>query len=259
MAGRVRLTAKFEPDQQIILQHSEVLDKNGNFFKNIIGRNKDQTDVFIGNGQVMTVEPDFTFHGFRYVKITGLALKSIIEIEAVPIYSNMSNTGWITTDDATINQLLSNINWSQRGNMLSIPTDCPQRECVGWTGDMQVFVSASTFFMNTEDFIRRWLKNVRIDQRANGEILDVSPSTKDSTKSVDFTGPYSSAGWGDAIVMVPWSLYQHYGHVQVLQENYAAMKKRLSFAKKVLLVTNQVIENIYGILNFTMVIGCSLL
>ena len=232
LAGRVRLTAKFEPDQQIILQHSEVLDKNGHFFKNIIGRNKDQTDVFIGNGQVMTVEPDFTFHGFRYVKIIGLALKSIIEIEAVPIYSNMSNTGWITTDDATINQLLSNINWSQRGNMLSIPTDCPQRERVGWTGDMQVFVSASTFFMNTEDFIRRWLKNVRIDQRANGEILDVSPSTKDSTKSVDFTGSYSSAGWGDAIVMVPWSLYQHYGHVQVLQENYAAMKKWLSFAKK---------------------------
>lgn len=143
----------------------------------------------------------------------------------------MSNTGWITTNDVTINQLLSNINWSQRENMLSIPTDCPQRERVGWTSDIQVFVSASTFFMNTEDFIRRWLKNVRIYQRDKGEILDVSPSTKDSTKSVNFTGSYSSAGWGDSIVTVPWSLYQNYGHLQVLQENYAAMKEWLSFAK----------------------------
>ncbi|MFC0291406.1 alpha-L-rhamnosidase [Bombilactobacillus bombi] len=232
IAGRVRLTANFAYNQKIVLKHSEVLDENGKFYQNIVGRNKDQTDIFIGNGQQMTVEPDFTFHGFRYVKISGLTEQDFIDAQAIPIYSNMPETGWIKTDNGKINQLLSNIKWSQRGNMLSIPTDCPQRERVGWTGDMQVFAPASTFFMNTEAFIRRWLKNVRLDQRANGEIIDYSPAPKDAAKSVQFTGSYSSAGWGDAIIMVPWTLYQRYGHIDVLQENYQAMTKWIEFAQQ---------------------------
>ncbi|BDR56954.1 alpha-L-rhamnosidase [Xylocopilactobacillus apis] len=232
IAGRVRLTAVFPQNKEVVIKHSEVLDENGKFFQNIIGRNKDQTDIFIGNGKEETVEPDFTFHGFRYVKISGLKRSNLTKIEAIPIYSNMSETGWIETSNSKINQLLSNIKWSQRGNMLSIPTDCPQRERVGWTGDMQVFAPASTFYLNTNQFIKRWLKNVRIDQRSNGEIIDYSPAPKDAAKSVEFTGSYSSAGWGDAIIMVPWTLYQRFDDKEALAENYDSMVKWFNFSKE---------------------------
>lgn len=232
IAGRVRMTAELSSGQKVVLEHAEALDKNGLFFKNIIGRNKDATDVFIGRGQKETIEPDFTFHGFRYVKITGLTQVELSDIEAIAIYSDMEKTGSLTTSHAKVNQLLSNILWSQKGNMLSIPTDCPQRERVGWTGDMQVFAPASTFYMNTEAFIKRWLKSVRINQKENGEIMDYSPAPADAAKSVEFTGSYSSAGWGDAIVMVPWTLYERYGHVSTLEENYDALLRWFEFSKQ---------------------------
>lgn len=230
-AGRVRLTTHLNLGQEIIIEHSEVLNEQGKFFNNIVGRNKDARDIFIGRGKKEELEPNFTFHGFRYVKISGLEQLSVKDIVAIAIYSRMENTGKFITNDGKINQLLSNILWSQKGNMLSIPTDCPQRERVGWTGDMQVFAPSSTYFLNTNDFIERWLKTVRIDQHDNGEIVDFSPEPKDA-KSISFTGSNSSAGWGDAIIMVPWVLYQRYGNKKVLVDNYQAMKKWFFFEQK---------------------------
>lgn len=231
IAGRVRLTADLAFGQEIILEHAEALNEAGLFFKNIVGRNKDATDIFVGRGQREILEPDFTFHGFRYVKITGLKELDLADIEAVAIYSDMKVTGHFTTSDNKVNRLLSNILWSQKSNMLSIPTDCPQRERVGWTGDMQVFAPASTFYLDTNAFIQRWLKSVRIGQRENGEIVDYSPTPFDAKNSA-FTGSYSSAGWGDAIIMVPWTLYERYGDKTVLEENYEAMLKWFAFAKE---------------------------
>ncbi|MBP2057147.1 alpha-L-rhamnosidase [Lactobacillus colini] len=232
IAGRIRLKASFPKNKLIKIEHAEVLDENGKFFKNIVGRNKNQEDYVIGNGEVATFEPDFTFHGFRYAKITGLKEDNIKSIIAFAIYSDFKRTGWISTSNPKVNSLLQNILWSQRGNMLSIPTDCPQRERVGWTGDMQVFAGASTFYYDTYEFIRRWLKNVRADQRENGEILDYSPAPKDFFKSVEFTGSLSSAGWGDAIILIPYILYQKYGKKEILQENFTAMERWHNFAVK---------------------------
>ncbi|KRN27585.1 alpha-l-rhamnosidase [Lactobacillus selangorensis] len=232
VAGRVRLTAMFDDGQPVVLDHSEVLDEAGHFFQNIVGRNKDQQDVIIGRGQVDTIEPDFTFHGFRYVKITGLKQSNLKTIQAIVIFSDMKATGHVTTSNPKINRLLENVAWSQRGNMISIPTDCPQRERAGWTGDMQVFAPASTFYYNTDSFINRWLKNVRLEQQDSGEVIDYTPAPKDYYADLDFTGSMSSAGWGDAIVMVPWTLYQRFDDRQTLQDNYAAMVKWHHFAKQ---------------------------
>ncbi|HFU4001739.1 TPA: family 78 glycoside hydrolase catalytic domain [Streptococcus suis] len=231
IAGRTQLKTYLADGQKIELIHAETLNEDGLFFKNIVGRNKDATDVFVGRGQVELLEPDFTFHGFRYVKIIGLEAIDLNNIQAVAIYSSMKETGSFTTSNEKVNQLLSNILWSQKGNMLSIPTDCPQRERVGWTGDMQVFAPASTFYLDTNQFIERWLKNVRISQRENGEIVDYSPTPKDA-KNNAFTGSYSSAGWGDAIIMVPWTLYQRYGNKTVLEENYDAMLKWFNYERR---------------------------
>ena len=206
ITGRIRLTATFKKDVDIKIEHTEALDQDGHFFKNIIGRNKDQEDHVIGNGKLATFEPDFTYHGFRYIRITNLEQADIQDLTAIVIFSDMKRTGEISTSNQQINRLLQNIKWSQQGNMLSIPTDCPQRERAGWTGDMQVFAPASTFYYNTENLIRRWLKNVRIDQQKDGEIIDYSPAPASFYQStLDFKGSLSSAGWGDAIIMVPWT------------------------------------------------------
>lgn len=133
--------------------------------------------MFIGNGREAWLEPDFTFHGFRYIKIDGLdVLPDKQSVWAYAIYSDMKTTGSFTTSNPKVNQLIENIQWSQKGNMLSIPTDCPQRERVGWTGDIQVFGPTATFFMDVYDFLGRWLDNVRLEQQADGQIVDYTPA-----------------------------------------------------------------------------------
>ncbi|MGT2756169.1 alpha-L-rhamnosidase [Streptococcus ovuberis] len=232
IAGRVRSEAFLADGQEIRIEHAETLDEHGKFFQNIVGRNKDATDSFIGRGRKEVLEPDFTFHGFRYVKITGLLKEHLSTIHAIAIYSDMERTGYLKTSNDKVNQLLSNILWSQKGNMLSVPTDCPQRERVGWTGDMQVFAPSSTFFLKSDALISRWLKSVRLNQKSNGEVIDYSPAPRDAAKSVAFTGSYSSAGWGDAIIMVPWTLYERYGDPGILEENYEAMVRWFEFSKQ---------------------------
>ncbi|HIY92328.1 alpha-L-rhamnosidase [Companilactobacillus sp. HBUAS56275] len=232
IAGKIKLSTYLSTGTSIKIEHSEVLNKEGHFFNNITGRNKDQTDYFIGRGNFETLTPDFTFHGFRYVKITGLMqTPSLNEIVAVPLMTEMKELGSLETSNKEINQLIKNIQWSQRGNMLSIPTDCPQRERAGWTGDAQVFAPTALFNMDVTAMLKRWLESVRAEQRVDGQIQDYAPAPKEFyTSSPQFTGTYSSAGWGDAIIMLPWTIYKNDGDKSVLKENYLAMQKWHEFA-----------------------------
>lgn len=224
IAGRVQLTCALAEGQVLTLEHAEALDAAGHFFKNIVGRNKDAVDVFVGRGSTETLEPDFTFHGFRYVRITGWHGDFDPScIRAVALRSDLTEVGSLETSDERVNQLISNVLWSQRGNMLSIPTDCPQRERMGWTGDIQVFAPTGCFFMDLDVFLTRWLDQVMADQLENGEIVDYSPMPASAREQVGFIGSRSSAGWGDAIVLVPWELYRQYGDVSVLARCYDAM------------------------------------
>jgi alpha-L-rhamnosidase len=118
----------------------------------IFGRNKEQTDYFVTSGENGEVfEPSFTYHGFRYVSLSVYQSDLLPEdIAAIVLYSDMKVTGDFTTSDSQINQLWKNIQWSQKGNMLSIPTDCPQREKAGWTGDLQVFAPTAAFNMDVQ-------------------------------------------------------------------------------------------------------------
>lgn len=226
ITGRVRLACTLGDGQEIRIEHAETLDEHGRFLMNITGRNKDAVDVFVGRGTDEVLEPDFTFHGFRYVRISGWQ-RSFDNacIEAVALRTDLATTGHIVTSDARVNRLLSNIEWSQKGNTLSIPTDCPQRERMGWTGDIQVYAPTGCFFMNLDAFLRHWLDQVMADQLDNGEIVDYSPMPSSERDAVGFTGSQSSAGWGDAIVLVPWELYRQYGDVEVLERCYDAMLK----------------------------------
>jgi len=234
IAGRVRMFVEGERGMEIVLQHSEVLDEQGDFLHNIKGKNKDQTDVYVlrGGGREM-FEPLFTFHGFRYVKVSGYpGTPELTDFTSVVLFSDLPETGAFETSDARINRLQQNIKWSQRGNMLSIPTDCPQRERAGWAGDIQIYAPTACFNMDTSAFLTRWLRNLRAEQLADGQVPNIIPYNRGFAEmSADAIG-VSSAGWGDAVVIVPWVLYQSYGDVRVLEENYEAMEKWVRYIQK---------------------------
>ena len=222
IAGRVRIDFDVPAGSEVTLEHSEVLDNEGNFFTNIMGPNKQQTDRVIAAGGPQSWEPTFTFHGFRYVRVTGVPDLRGDDVTGVVISSDLRTAGSFTTSDARINRLHENVVWSQRGNFLSIPTDCPQRERAGWTGDLQVFAPTATTNQHVLGFVERWLANARADQHDDGQIPMVVPDIPSLADGGMGIGA-SSAAWGDAIVIVPHVLYRRYGDDTVLRDNYDAM------------------------------------
>ena len=136
--------ATSDPGQKVVIEHTETLAADGSWFANIVGINKEQTDVFVSAGGDDEWEPEFTFHGFRYARISGLSVAlEPDDIVAVVLASDLEQTGSFAASDHRLNRLHQNVVWSQRGNFLSVPTDCPQRERAGWTGDIQAFVGAA--------------------------------------------------------------------------------------------------------------------
>ncbi|WP_405475900.1 family 78 glycoside hydrolase catalytic domain [Paenarthrobacter ilicis] len=231
ITGRVRLVMPQLPAGTMVsLEHTEVLDPQGAWFVNIEGINKEQTDVYIAAGLPggEVYEPSFTFHGFRYVRITGLTAAPTNEnVRGIVLGSDLETAGSIHTSDARLNKLHQNAVWSQRGNFLSIPTDCPQRERAGWSGDIQVFAPSATNNAHVAGFLTRWLHNLRADQLPDGRVPIYSPrSPFDRTQAQTGEGLgaiVAAAGWSDAIVIVPWVLYERYADQRVLEENYEAM------------------------------------
>jgi len=234
IAGKVRMRVRGAAGTHIVLEHSEVLDEQGNFLHNIIGRFKDQKDVYVLKGaEDEEYEPRFTFHGFRYVKVTGYpGPASEDDFTGIVLSSDLRATGQFNCSDDRINQLQSNIRWSQIGNMLSIPTDCPQRERAGWTGDIQVFAPTACFNMDAGAFLTRWLRNVSAEQREDGQVPIVVPYLKGYAEIAALMSTDSSAGWGDACIIVPWVLYNSYGDERVLKENYGMMVAWVEYIEK---------------------------
>ncbi|MCI8497711.1 MAG: family 78 glycoside hydrolase catalytic domain, partial [Clostridiales bacterium] len=177
------------------------------------------------NGESYT--PRFTFHGFRYLEISGIT--EPIPLEDVTGIVLSSDAEWASsyeTSNELVNRLYLNVIWGQRSNFLSIPTDCPQRnERMGWTGDAQIFTRTGTYNMNANQFYAKYLNDVRTSQRSDGQISHVAPA-------LNVYESYSDNGWGDAITIMPWQIYQQYGDTSIIRENYAAAKKWVSFMEK---------------------------
>jgi alpha-L-rhamnosidase len=157
----------------------------------------------------------------------------------------MPETGTFECSDPLINRLQQNILWSQRSNMLEIPTDCPTRERLGYTGDVQVFARTGSFLMQTAGFLSKWLKDLAAEQLADGQVANIVPSPDRArpgkavrvpwiTRTLPYPGKSfpGSAGWGDAAVIVPWTLYECYGDQRVLEQQYASMKAWVEYMRK---------------------------
>ncbi|WP_311765830.1 family 78 glycoside hydrolase catalytic domain [Actinomyces sp. 187325] len=228
-----QLSLTYSDGTEIVLEHSEHLAKDGTFFSNVVGPNKDQRDVWVlaGTGtpeHPEVFEPAFTFHGFRYVRVTGYpGALDAGAATGVVIASDLEAAGSFACSDARLTRLHENVVWSQRANFLWIPTDCPQRERTGWTGDAQVFAPAATNNADVLTFLARWLRNVRADQRPDGSVMNMSPWPPLTDLMEGIPGPGGitvSAGWGDAVIRVPLALYERYGDTTVLAENLGAMR-----------------------------------
>ncbi|WEK20412.1 MAG: family 78 glycoside hydrolase catalytic domain [Candidatus Pedobacter colombiensis] len=226
LVGWVRIKARGTAGLVISLEHAEVLDKAGNFYTdNLRSAKASATYVLSGKGEE-SFEPHFTFFGFRYVKVTGYPGPLRPEdFTAVALYSDMKPTGTFECSNPLLNQLQHNISWSQRGNFVDVPTDCPQRdERLGWTGDAQVFSATAAFNFDVSRFFSKWLKDVAVDQRADGAVTAVVP---------DILGGFGGAtGWGDVATVVPWNMYMAYGDRKVLEEQYGSMKAWVGFMEK---------------------------
>lgn len=166
--------------------------------------------------------PSTTFYGFRYCTVTATEDVEISKLEACPISSSHEDTGDITTSSNILNQLISNVRWGQRGNLLSIPTDCPQRdERQGWTADTHVFAQTGMYNANMESFYNKWLMDMEDGQLADGVYPDIAPQTG--------YAPYGGAAWADAGIIVPWQTYLMYGHKSVIKAHYASMEKYMDW------------------------------
>lgn len=237
MAGRIGVWCQGPAGTEIVIEHSEVLDEQQHFLNNILGKHKDQRDVFVLSGTGREYyEPLFTFHGFRYARISGYpGILDETVIQAKVIASDLSETGHFECGYPALNRLHDNIRWSQRSNMISIPMDCPQRERAGWTGDLQVYADTATLFMHVQPFLNRWLRNMRVEQTPDGQIPVIIPFWKSYrviTDAIFGPGKHASAGWSDACVIVPWTLYQNYGDPQILSDNYAMMQGWLRYVEQ---------------------------
>ena len=219
LVGFVQLKVSGNAGDSIKIYHAEVLDKAGNFYTENL-RLARQENIYILKGEgIESFEPRFTFQGFRYAKLVGFPGELKPEnISAVALYSDMEPTGNFTSSNPLINQLQHNIQWGQKGNFLDVPTDCPQRdERLGWTGDAQVFARTSAFNMDVHNFFAKWLKDLEADQAPNGSIPYVVPNVLGANAG-------GSAGWADAGVIIPWTMYIHYGDTNILAQQYNSMK-----------------------------------
>ncbi|ANY69465.1 alpha-L-rhamnosidase [Paenibacillus sp. BIHB 4019] len=231
MVGWVKFEVEGAAGHRVELQHAEVLDHAGNFYMGNIRRAEQRIQYTLKGSGKETFEPHFTFQGFRYVKLTGF--KAPINLEAfrgIVLHSDMERTGFFECSDAKVNQLHHNIVWGQKGNFVDVPTDCPQRdERLGWTGDAQMFIRTASYVMNVAPFFTKWLQDLKADQTREGGIPFYIPNLKPEFSEGWGDTSHSSAAWGDAAVICPWTIYEAYGDARLLEAQYDSMNQWIQY------------------------------
>jgi alpha-L-rhamnosidase len=219
MVGWVRLHVHGERGTQVGLRFAEMLEPDGSLHLANL-RTARQQDFYVLSGEGEEVwEPRFTFHGFRYVEVTGI---DEFELTGRAVHSDTPRSGQFECSDELVNQLWRNINWGQRGNFLSVPTDCPQRdERLGWLADAQVFLPTATLNMDVAAFITKWGDDVLDAQLPEGAYPDVAPRLLFEREG--------AAAWSDAGVIVPWVIWHRYGDTRLIERHWDAMERYMAY------------------------------
>ncbi|KAG5788207.1 hypothetical protein H9Q69_012727 [Fusarium xylarioides] len=224
LVGYLRIRVSGSRGHKVTLYHAEVLEHGELGTRPLRDCEAKDTYTLRGEGEEL-YEPRFTFHGFRYAQIDNWpgSLDDILEkVEAVVCHTDMEETGDFHCSNDMLNQLWSNVRWSTKGNFLSIPTDCPQRdERLGWTGDIALFAPTATFLYGCHGILNDWLKGLYFEQKKrNGIPPMVSPNT-----IVDglFAQVHPFAIWHDVTVLAPWALWEEHGDAEIPDQQYDSM------------------------------------
>lgn len=234
MVGWAHFTVKGQKDTLVTLRHAEMLNDSGKFSR---GNDGPDGSLYTANYRSAKAKakytlcgkengeeyrPAFTFFGFRYVEITATEDIEILNFKCDVVGSDTRETGFIETSHKDINKLFSNVLWGQRGNYLSVPSDCPQRdETLGWTGDTQIFANTAAYNADVKGFFHKWLQDARDSQHESGAYTDVIPASRVITAG--------GAGWSDAGIIVPYVIYTMYGDIDIIKECYDSMYDYMSW------------------------------
>lgn len=220
IAGRIRLRTAGPPGTVVRLQHAEVL-QDGRLYRRPL-RFADATDEWIlaGTAEAETFEPRFTYHGFRYAEISGLARPlGAGDVVAVVVGTDLVRTGTFESSHPLLDAFHRNVVWSMRGNFVDIPTDCPQRdERLGWLGDNAFFAPAATYLFDVSATMASWLADVAIEHRTLGIVPAYVPWL-----GLEDPPLAPIAGFGDGAVLIPWTMYERYGDIEALERQYSSM------------------------------------
>jgi alpha-L-rhamnosidase len=226
MTGWVRFRTSAPEGTRIHLQFGEVLQA-GNFFRDNLRTAKAEY-VYVANGTDTIAEPHFTYYGFRYVKVSGWVGEiNLDDFTGCVVYSQMDTVGEIETSNQKVNQLFRNAVWGQKGNFLDIPTDCPQRdERLGWTGDIQIFSGTACFNMDSYAFLSKYAYDLAKEQAKLGGMVPHIVPMVNLRKG-------GSALWGDAATVVPWTVYEFYGDIDILADQFESMRAWVDYIKRI--------------------------
>lgn len=229
LAGYVEFTVDAKEGQTLIMTHGESLDENGNFTienfqdrkRHKEGEIKQRVELICRNGR-NHYKSKFTIWGFRYAKIETDIDLATATFTSIAVYSNMEQTGSFQCSNEDVNQLVCNSIWSMKSNFCDMPTDCPTRERAAWTGDMGIFIETGLFFADCYPVVRKWLSECRLNQYDDGKLAIIAPPNNQTSQYAGMLA--SSVGWGDASIIVPYTLYKRFNDVRILEENYEMMQ-----------------------------------
>ncbi len=246
IAGFVRLRIRDLPSgTRLALRHAERLNPDGTLYTANLRRAR-ATDVYVvrgGNEEIF--QPHFTFHGFQYVELTARDASGkchllndtfrpdLTTVTGLALQSATPPAGEFECSHPDVNRLWRNAVWSQRDNFLSVPTDCPQRdERLGWMGDAQVFLRTASYNADVAAFFTKWMIDVEDAQTPDGVFPDTAPRLREGENFTGLGGLGGSAGWADAGIIIPYTLWQVYGDRRILERHYAAMVKWLDWIER---------------------------
>lgn len=249
IAGYLEFTVRGKPGQIIRLTCGEILGRDGRvdlsgiqetkpkkgwsqlgLIAKLLGRPmKGETEptpkqeiAFTCSGGEDHYKTSFAVFGFRYVEINSDLEIDPADFTAIAVYSDMEQTGTFTCSNELVNKLVDNTRWSMKGNFLDIPTDCPTRERLGWTGDAQIFFDTGAYLMDTAAFFRKWLRDMEDAQYSNSLLPAVLPY---QGVEMMYKSTGSSVGWADAVYLIPWRYYQRFGDMELLRRCWPMMKR----------------------------------
>ncbi len=215
-----------EPAGTVIrVQTGEVLQQ-GNFYRENLRSAKSEY-IYVSDGNEQILKPVFTFYGYRYVKIEGISELRAEDFTGIALYSDIEDTGFVSTGHPLVNQLLSNVRWGMKGNFVDVPTDCPQRdERLGWTGDAQVFCATANYLEDAYAFYAKYLFDLWQEQKSADGMVPMTVPAFGANEGC-------SSVWGDAALIIPWNLYTTYGDKSILEDQYGSMKAWVDYMQRI--------------------------